>query len=101
MNANELLDIIGDSRNEYIMEAQRHRGGSAVKRRTPIKRVLLIAAVLAMLVALVGFAAIVLNLDSLILGNYASENYTGETQEMTLLSKQKYSGTVNYLASKK
>ena len=26
MNANELLDIIGDSRNEYIMEAQRHRG---------------------------------------------------------------------------
>ena len=100
MNANELLDIIGDSRNEYIMEAQRHRGGSAVKRRTPIKRVLLIAAVLAMLVALVGFAAIVLNLDSLILGNYASENYTGETQEMTLLSMQGYSGTVNYLASK-
>ncbi len=100
MNANELLDIIGDSRSEYIMEAQAHRGETAVKRRTPLKRVLLIAAIIAMLVALVGFAAIVLNLDSLILGDYVSENFTGELQEMSLLSMQGYSGTVNYLASK-
>ena len=100
MNTNELLDIIGDSRNEYIMEAQSHRSGSTVKHRTPMKRVLLIAAVIAMIVALVGFAAIVLNLDSLILGDYTSENFTGEKQEMSLLSMQGYSGTVNYLASK-
>lgn len=100
MNANELLDIIGDSRSEYIMDAQAHREGSTVKRRAPVKRVLLMAAVLAMLAALVGFAAIVLNLDSLILGDYVSENYAGDPQEMTLLSMQGYSGTVNYLASK-
>ena len=100
MNANQLLDIIGDSRSAYIMEAQSHRGGNTVKRRTPLKRVLLIAAVIAMLVALVGFAAIVLNLDSLILGDYVSENFTGARQEMSLLSMQGYSGTVNYLASK-
>ena len=37
MNANELLDIIGDSRNEYIMQAQAHRRGSTLKRHTPIK----------------------------------------------------------------
>ncbi len=100
MNANQLLDIIGDSRSEYIMEAQAYRSGNSRRRVTPVKRVLLVAAVLAMLVALVGFAAIVLNLDSLMLGNYVSENYTGETQEMALLSMQGYSGTVNYLASK-
>jgi len=98
MNANELLDIIGEARSPYILEAQKHR---VPKQRTvPARRLLLIAAVITMLVALVGFAAIVFDLDSLILGNYVSENFTGEQQEMSLLSMQGYSGTVNYLASK-
>lgn len=98
MNANQLLDIIGEARSPYILEAQKHR---VPKRRTvPARRLLLIAAVMALLVALVGFAAIVFDLDSLILGDYVSENFTGEQQEMSLLSMQGYSGTVNYLASK-
>lgn len=101
MNANQLLDLIGDVRSEYVAEAQYHRSGAKrTKVRMPAKRLVLIAAVIALLVALVGFATIVLNLDGLKLGDYVSENYTGASQEMTLLSMQGYNGTVNYGASK-
>ena len=98
MNANELLDIIGEARSPYILEAQKHR---VPKRRTaPAKQLLLIAVVLTLLVALVGFAAIVFDLDDLILGGYTSENYKGEQVEMDVISLQGYTGSKNYLAAK-
>lgn len=98
MNANQLLDIIGEARSPYILEAQKHR--MPKRRRLPAKRLLLIAAVIALLVALVGFAAIVFDLDDLILGGYTAENYKGEQVEMDVISLQGYTGSKNYLAGK-
>lgn len=100
MNANQLLDIIGESRSQYILEAQAHREPAKRVRVIPAKRILLIAAVITLLVALVGFAAIVFDLDSLILGGYTAENYLGEQVEMDVISLQGYTGSKNYLAAK-
>lgn len=100
MNANELLDIIGETRNEYIMEAQGHRSaGKTVKSRIPAKRILLIAAIIALLVAMVGFAAIVLNLGSLSLGEFSFVAGFGETKTMEVISLQGLTGSKNYLAA--
>ena len=100
MNANELLDIIGETRSEYIMEAQRHRSvGKTVKRKRPAKRILLIAAVISLLVAMVGFAAIVLNLDSLNLGQFSFDAGFGEQKTMEVISLQGYTGSKNFLAA--
>lgn len=91
MNSNELLDILGDVRSEYILEAQKHRTAppATQTRHSPIKRILLIAAVVALLAAMVGFAAIVLNLSGLKLGTFDGD----------LLSLQGMTGSKNYLAA--
>lgn len=100
MNANELLDLIGESRNEYIMEAQRYRRGHKTRRqRVPAKRILLIAAVIGLLVAMVGFAAIVLRLGSLSLGEFSFDAGFGERKTMEVISLQGITGSKNYLAA--
>ena len=101
MNANELLDVIGCAEDRYVMEAQRHRTAMQPVRRKryPVKRALLIAAIVALLVALVGFAAIVLNLDSLKLGQFSFDTVDGESRTMDLISLQGFTGSSNYLAA--
>ena len=52
MNPDQILDMIGDARGEYILQAQQHRSGTVPKPR--IKRPLLIAALIALMLLLVG-----------------------------------------------
>ena len=54
MNADQILDMIGDARGEYILQAQQHRAGTAPKQRPSLRRSLLIAAVIALMLLLVG-----------------------------------------------
>lgn len=94
MNANALLDVIGQVRESYVMEAQEYRSGKhVINTRSGIKRVILIAAVIALLVAMVGFAAIVFDLQSLVLGRF------GQEQTTDYVSLQGISGSKNYLAA--
>lgn len=71
MNANDLLDTIGDVKCQYIWEAQKHRGGKAAPKRKRLspRKMLLIAAVIALTLLLVGCAvAYVLRLQRLKIG---------------------------------
>jgi len=54
MNADQILDMIGDARGEYILQAQQHRAGTAPKQLPSLRRSLLIAAVIALMLLLVG-----------------------------------------------
>lgn len=54
MNADQILDMIGDARGEYILQAQQHRAGAAPKIRLSLNRSLLIAALIAAMLLLVG-----------------------------------------------
>ena len=54
MNANQILDMIGDARGEFLLQAQQHRAGTAPKPRLSRNRSLLIAAMVALMLLLVG-----------------------------------------------
>lgn len=54
MNSNQILDMIGDARGEYILQAQQHRAGAVPKQRLSLNRSLLIAALIALMLFLVG-----------------------------------------------
>lgn len=54
MNAQDILDMIGDARGEYILQAQKHRAGTAPKQRLRVNRAVLIAAMIALTLLLVG-----------------------------------------------
>lgn len=58
MNVNDLLDVIGDAKDQYILSAVESRERRPVKGRS-FKKPLLIAAVIAMTLALVGCAAVI------------------------------------------
>lgn len=56
MNAHDILDLIGDAKGSYVWDAQQVRGGtvSAKVRKFPARKIWLIAAVMALLLMLVG-----------------------------------------------
>jgi len=56
MNSNEILDMVGDAKGTYVWDAQKIRSGAAPasKKIIPAKRTLLIAALIVMLLLLVG-----------------------------------------------
>lgn len=54
MNAQDILNMIGDARGEYILQAQKHRAGTAPKQRLRVNRAVLIAAMIALTLLLVG-----------------------------------------------
>lgn len=59
MNANQLLDAIGDAKDTYVWEAQRRRAGEGPKAKAlPLRKTLLIAAVIALTLLLVGCAVV-------------------------------------------
>ena len=71
MNANEILDMIGDARGSYVWDAQQVRSGNRIRtgRSLPIKKMWLIAAIIAMLLMLAGCAVVyVLSLQDLKIG---------------------------------
>lgn len=53
MNANDVLDMIGDAKGTYVWDAQKVRAGadSTIKRKKPARKILLIAAVIILLAA--------------------------------------------------
>lgn len=88
----ELLVSIGDADDRYVQEAQAWRTG---RKRNPVRvrRVLLVAAVVAAVLAMVGFAAIVFDLQGLVMGQFGREGTSD------YLSLQGFSGSKNYLAA--
>ena len=56
MNSNDILDMVGDAKGTYVWDAQRIRTGDipVTKKKTPPKRALLIAAMIALMLLLVG-----------------------------------------------
>ena len=96
MNSMDLLDAIGDAKGAYVLAAR-----EPVKRRRPVKRVWLIAAVIGVMLLLVGCAVVyVLSLKDMAFGEEVQEYYDGSSQNRTLLSLQGVEGTPGYQASK-
>lgn len=71
MNTQDILDMIGDAKSCYIWDAQQVRNGTltAAKKKIPVRKIWLIAAIIAMLLMLVGCAvAYVMSLQDLKIG---------------------------------
>ena len=60
MNAHDILDMIGDAKGTYVWDAQQIRSGATGTkvRKTPAKKIWLIAAVIALTLLLVGCAVV-------------------------------------------
>lgn len=103
MNANTLLDGIGDVKGSWIWDAQQVRTGErpASGKRLPGRKLWLVAAVLVLSLLLVGCAIVyALRLQDMAFGQKTQEFYDGSVQEMTLLSIQGVKGTPGYQATK-
>ncbi len=69
MNANEILDMIGDAKGTYLWETQKYRDGTAGAK--PLPRLWLVAAVIGLMLLLVGCTvAYVLRLQDLKVAEY-------------------------------
>ncbi len=95
MRAMDILEAMGNIPDPYILEARRPG-----KKKNSAKRALLIAAVIAALLALVGCAAWVLSLMDLSVGSYPLDRPREETVTVHQLSLQGYLGTPGYRAAK-
>ena len=99
MNGKHLLKGLSYIDRKFIEEAD-----TAVisgRKRMPVKRMVLIAAVIAMTLLLVGCAVVyVLQLQDVAFGEETREYYDGHSQERTLLSIQGVKGTPGYEATR-
>jgi len=102
MNANQILDMIGDAKGAYIWDARQPRRDRAAsrKQKPSVKRLWLIAAIVALMLLLVGCVAYVLSLGNMALGKEDRTYYDGSSQTVTLFSLQGMKGTPAYQASK-
>ena len=100
MTNHQLLDMIGDARGEYLVETQRYREGQSQVKRLNVRRVWLIAAIVALMLLLVGCVAVLLGLQELSVGSFPVDGMQGETQTRELLSLQGYEGSPGYQATK-
>lgn len=114
MNANDLLDIIGDARPVHVAQAQTHRRSAQTSappqaRRLSIRRPLFVAAVILLLLALVGCTvAVIWSLQDLTLEEHTATepahfdkegNWVEETNmERQILSLQGFAGSLNQQA---
>ena len=89
MDAMTLFELIGNARDKYVLEAEQLRSGKvpAMTRCLPKKRLVLMAAIIALTALLVGCAVVyALRLQNMKIGEY---RYTGKTpQSITLISLQ-------------
>lgn len=101
MNADNLLDAIGEVKGSYIMEAQAYREPKKSTRRRSSWKLLLVAAILAVL--LTGCAVVyALKLETMKVGEMqfpAKDNQT-ETVTANILSLQGIQGSPNYNAAR-
>ena len=101
MNSNDLFDIIGETPERYVLDAANVNAKVIPMRKRSPKRIWLIAAIIALILCLVGCAVIyVLSLEDMAFGNSVQEYYDGSTEEVTLLSLQGIKGTPGYQATK-
>lgn len=100
MTNHQLLDMIGDAKGEFLLEAQRHREAKPAVKRLNTKRLWLIAAIVALMLLLVGCVAVILGLQELSVGEFYVDGMQGETQTRELLSLQGYEGSPGYQATK-
>lgn len=109
MNSNDLLDVIGDARDVHVLDAVKTRNGTRPeKKRLSIKRAVLIAAVIALALLLVGCTvAYVLSLQKLKIAeepgvrNFNVEGTWVSPTEVTqdIISIRGYPGSPNQLAT--
>ena len=109
MNSNDLLDIIGDARDSHVLDAVKTRNGAhPEKKQLSIKRVVLIAAVVALALLLVGCTvAYVLSMQKLKIAeepgvrNFNVEGTWVSPTEVTqdIISIRGYPGSSNQLAT--
>lgn len=101
MTNQELLTILGNIRGEYIVEAQKLRSGEArvAIRKLSLKRALLIAAIISMLLLLVGCATVWIALQKISLGQTTIPQYHQEGWTVDLVSTNGYINSANYKAT--
>lgn len=96
MNSNDILDMIGDAKGTYIWDAQVVRSGSvsSAKKRPSLKRMVLIAAIVALMLFLMGCAAVILlHLEKLQLSKEeyeANMQYQEDGTKVPATEKTKY-----------
>ena len=101
MNSNDLFDIIGETPETYVLDAANVNTKVIRTQSRSTRSVLLIAAMIAAMVFLLGCAmAYVLSIKDMAFGNKEQEFYDGTSQERTLLSIQGIEGTPGYQATK-
>ena len=98
MKSMDLLETIGSIRDKYILEA--HSQTAAHKKRISSKRLVLIAAIIALMLLLVGCVAYILGLKDVYVGEYTYDAGFGETGVSNSISLQGFVGTPNYQAAK-
>ena len=95
MNTMDLLELIGQTPEKYVLDA-----ADTAKKRIPAKRIWLIAAVITALAILAGCVAYVLSLQDLVLFEGSYENgEAGETEPRAVISLQGPAGSKAYLAA--
>ena len=98
MKSMDLLETIGSIRDKYILEA--HNQKAVQKKRIPTKRLLLIAAIISLMLLLVGCVAYILGLKDMYIGDYTYDAGFDETGVSTSISLQGFVGSPNYQAAK-
>lgn len=107
MNANDMLDVIGDAKGTYVWDAQQVRTGETDTRvrKLPAKKMWLIAAIVALLLVLAGCTVVyLLHMQDLKLGEHTvistQQNSSESTErELDVLSLQGIQNSSNYLAN--
>ena len=103
MNAMDLLVGFGSVKDSYVIGTEEFRQGKqkAQRKRLSIRKMWLIAAVIALTLLLVGCAIVyVLSLQNLAIGEEYREYYDGSSESVTILSVQGVKGTPGYQAAK-
>ena len=112
MNSNDILDMVGDAKDTYVWDAQLVRCGNIVhvKNRSSSKRIWLIAALIALMLFLMGCAALILmQISDLSISEEAyvapayylenGEKETGEERVRSVISLQGIQGSATFNAA--
>lgn len=98
MKSMDLLETIGSIRDKYVLEA--HSQTAAPKKKIPSRRLFLIAAIITLMLLLVGCVAVILGLQDLSIGIFSYDAGFGQTKSGEMISMQGYTGSPEYLAAK-
>lgn len=108
MNSNDLLDIVGEAKEEHVLDAVNTRNGvQPQKKRLSLNRTFLIAAVIAMMLLLVGCVAVFLGLQERKIGESNSTKYVDDAGQridptevtVDVISLYGYQNSPNHLAT--